>query len=141
MIKINWNEVDVYLQAGSTGTEVAALFGIHANTLYERCKLEQNCDFSEYRCQKREKGLARIKLQQFEKALNGDTTMLIWLGKVYLEQSEKRNIESIGVTAINIIHTTVDDNGETLSTETIENVNMVNCNRNTSNFNETPKRL
>lgn len=126
MIKINWEQVDVYLQAGSTGTEVSALFGIHPNTLYERCKLEQNCDFSEYRSQKREKGIARIRLQQFEKAMNGDTTMLIWLGKNYLDQSEKRNIESIGVTAINIIHTTVDEHGETLSTETIENVNGTN---------------
>ena len=39
-IEINWKIVDQYLVAGATGTEVAAVLGIHPETLYNKCKKE-----------------------------------------------------------------------------------------------------
>ncbi len=127
MIKINWNEVDEYLQAGLNGIEISEMLGIHPDTLYLRCKVEQQTDFSDYKATKRAKGIGKLKIAQYQKALNGDTSMLIWLGKNDLNQSDKRNLQTSNLpTAINIVHTTIDEHGETLSTEIIENVNGTN---------------
>jgi len=45
---IDWKEVDKYLVAGATGTEVAAVLGIHPETLYGRCKEDHKIGFSDY---------------------------------------------------------------------------------------------
>jgi|32_taG_2_1085360.scaffolds.fasta_scaffold60507_2 hypothetical protein len=90
---IDWKEVDKYLVAGATGTEVAAMLGIHPDTLYLRCKEEHNIGFSDYLQQKREKGDSMLKLKQFEQAMEGDRGMLIWLGKNRLDQSDKKEIK------------------------------------------------
>lgn len=97
---IDWRDVDKYLIAGATGTEVASMLGIHPDTLYLRCKEEHNIGFSDYLQQKREKGDSMLKLKQFEQAMEGDRGMLIWLGKNRLDQSDKREVKhdaNIGV--------------------------------------------
>jgi len=90
---IDWREVDKYLVAGATGTEVAAVLGIHAHTLYKRCEEDHKISFSDYLQQKREKGDSMIKLKQFEQAMEGDRGMLVWLGKNRLNQSDKKEIK------------------------------------------------
>jgi len=91
--KIDWKEVDKYLVAGATGTEVAAVLGIHPETLYGRCKEEHKIGFSDYLQQKREKGDSMLKLKQFEQAMEGDRGMLVWLGKNRLNQSDKKEVK------------------------------------------------
>ncbi len=89
---INWDEVDQMLIAGSPGTEIADYYGIDKETLYNRCKKDNNIGFTDYLRQKRSKGDALIRKQQFAKALgltsNGDTSMMIWLGKNRLGQRD-----------------------------------------------------
>ncbi len=91
-LEIDWQLVDDLLIAGSHGTEVAAFLGIHPNTLYNRVKEKYKCDFCEYSQQKKSIGEAMIRKQQLHKALGltkeGDNTLLIWLGKQRLNQSE-----------------------------------------------------
>jgi len=41
----------------------------------------------------RENGRASLKRKQFEMAMKGDRTMLVWLGKQYLGQSDKRDYQ------------------------------------------------
>jgi hypothetical protein len=41
----------------------------------------------------RENGRASLKRKQFEMAMKGDRTMLVWLGKQYLSQTDKRDIQ------------------------------------------------
>jgi len=89
-ITISWSRVDRALIAGASGVQVAAMLGIHYNTLAAKCKEEKNCDFSEYLRQKREKGNEMLLSKQFEEAMSGDRGMLIWLGKQRLNQSDKR---------------------------------------------------
>jgi hypothetical protein len=93
-IPIDWIVVDDFLMAGSPGTEIADFFGIHANTLYNRIQEKYNCGFSEYCQQKKSSGEAMLRKQQFHKALgltkDGDNTLLIWLGKQRLGQTEKQ---------------------------------------------------
>ena len=91
---IDWKAVDRLLQAGCAGTQIAARLGIHANTLYERCRKEHDCDFSDYSQQKREHGETLLLEQQFTIAMQGDKTMLIWLGKQRLGQKERNANEN-----------------------------------------------
>ena len=86
---IDWTTATALLQAGCTGVQIASRFGIHPNTLYERCKKEHNCEFSEYSQQKREHGETLLLQKQFDAAMKGDKTMLIWLGKQRLGQKER----------------------------------------------------
>lgn len=85
---IEWDVVDQLLMAGCTGTEVAANFNIYPDTLYRRVQEEFAITFTEYAAKYEEKGKALIKLKQFEKALEKDNTLLIWVGKQRLGQRE-----------------------------------------------------
>lgn len=85
---ISWDEVDSYLQSGCKGTEVADILGIHPDTLYKRCQDEIGTTFSAYSQQKRAKGCAILQVAQFDLAIKGNATMLIWLGKQRLGQHE-----------------------------------------------------
>jgi hypothetical protein len=48
--------------------------------------------FAEYYRQKALGGRASLRRAQFATALKGNTAMLIWLGKQYLEQREQRDL-------------------------------------------------
>lgn len=94
---IDWEQVDTLLTAGCTGTEVAGYLGIHADTLYKRCEEEKLIGFTAYLQEKRSNGKALLRAKQYSKAMGktdtGDTTLLIWLGKVSLDQIESKKIE------------------------------------------------
>ena len=86
---IDWNKVDKYLQAQCDGVGIAGLLGIHQNTLYLACEEKFKISFSEYSAQKRGEGRELLRAKQFQSAMEGDKTMLVWLGKQYLGQREK----------------------------------------------------
>jgi hypothetical protein len=87
-IPIDLDTVDNMLMAGCLGTEIAEKFKMHPDTLYNRIQSEYNMAFSAYSALKRSLGDALLKVKQFEKACEKDNTMMIWLGKVRLEQRE-----------------------------------------------------
>lgn len=87
--KIDWAVVDMMLEAGCKGTEIAARLGIYNETLYDACKREHSTDFSAYSQQKRESGDALLREKQMELAKTGNLGMLIWLGKQRLGQADK----------------------------------------------------
>lgn len=93
-INIDWNKVDNALMAGASGQEIAALLGIHYNTLVNKVRDEKNCDFCEYKAQKRAKGDSILRAKQFDSALNGSIPMQIWLGKNRLGQTDKKEVVS-----------------------------------------------
>jgi hypothetical protein len=96
-INIDWNEVDKMLEAGCTGTEIAAALGMHPETLYGRCEQDNNIGFSDYSAQKRASGDRLLKVRQFAAAMAGNNVMLIWLGKQRLNQTEKQEIKTADV--------------------------------------------
>ena len=87
---IDWNRVDELLEADCEGTEIAAHLGLVPDTLYKRCQEDNKLRFSDYLRQKKAKGNSLLKEKQFEKALSGDSGMLVWLGKNRLNQADKR---------------------------------------------------
>lgn len=86
---IDWNKVDRLLEAGCLTTEIAAHFGIARDSLYKRCRADHNCDFSTYSQQKKAKGESLLRAVQFKSAMDGNTTMQVWLGKQRLGQRDK----------------------------------------------------
>ncbi len=96
--EINWQYVDSLLEGGCSGVEIASEIGINPNTLYARCVIDNNIEFSVYSQQKSAKGEAKLRMQQYRKALGlteaGDNTMLVWLGKNRLNQREHKEDNS-----------------------------------------------
>lgn len=89
-VKIDWGEASRLAQAGASGVQISAYFGIHYNTLVSRCRRDNKCDISDFFQQNKSKGDVLILAKQFEAAIKDkDKTMLIWLGKQRLGQKEK----------------------------------------------------
>ena len=86
---IDWKRVDELLEADCEGTEIAAYLGLEPNTLYRRCIADHKIVFSKYLQEKKARGNSLLKEKQFKIAKGGDKTMLIWLGKQRLGQSDK----------------------------------------------------
>lgn len=87
--QIDWKKVDAMLEAHCNGTEIAAQFGMHPDTFYKRVEKEYNMGFSEYFQQKKATGKSNLKFAQYKKALGGNTSIQIWLGKNWLGQREE----------------------------------------------------
>jgi len=91
-IEIDWKKVDEFLISGSPITEIAGYFGACRKTLYNRFEKEFGYSLSTHSKQKRQKGETILRAHQYAKALGltekGDNTLLIWLGKTRLKQTE-----------------------------------------------------
>jgi len=100
-IEINWANVDKFLQAQCNGAQIATFMGIHPDTLYGACERDKRMGFSAYSQQKKAEGKELIRLKQFQLAVTGegDKSMLIWLGKQYLEQADKKEVKKEDITA------------------------------------------
>ena len=85
---IDWELVDKLLLAGCNGTQICPYFNMHYNTFYNRFQDHHGIGFSDYQCIKRSQGDSMLLTAQFDKAVSGDNTMLVWLGKNRLEQKE-----------------------------------------------------
>ena len=111
--EIDWDQVDDLLTAGCKGTEVAAFLGIHPDTFYGRVESKYGLGFSAYLQQKRSKGDALIRAQQFAKSIGltkkGDNMMLIWLGKNRLEQNDNDQKFDGAITINTIDYSKADD--------------------------------
>lgn len=88
-VKINWDEFDKLCAICCTQVEIASWFDCSVDTIERAVKREKATSFAEYYAQKASKGRISLRRQQWQMALRGDKTMLIWLGKQHLQQSEK----------------------------------------------------
>ena len=87
---IDWNELDKLLAIHCTQSEICAWLDVCEDTLNARCKEEKDMTFSEYSKQKTRVGKMSLRRRQYVKAVEeGNTTMLIWLGKQWLGQTDK----------------------------------------------------
>ena len=88
---IDWKKVNRMLEEGCLGTEVAAYLGVTPETFYDRVKDKFGICFSQYMQEKKSAGDSFLRSKQFQIALEGDKTMLIWLGKQRLKQREPKD--------------------------------------------------
>ena len=89
---IDWEAVDKLCALQCTGEEIAGFLKVDYDTLNARVKEAFGLAFSDYFAQKRGNGKVSLRRKQYEKALAGDTTMLIWLGKQYLGQKDQHGL-------------------------------------------------
>jgi hypothetical protein len=94
---INWDAVGKYFMAGASTYGVASLIGVTENCLRQRCRKDLGVEITEFKRLKLAEGNELLRARQFQMAMNGDRTMLVWLGKNRLGQSDKVNIEHDGL--------------------------------------------
>ena len=70
---------------GCTNVEIASFFGCSPDLLEK--------SYSEFITKGREKGIIRLRQLQWKVAEQGNVSMLIWLGKQVLGQSDKQEFE------------------------------------------------
>lgn len=69
--------------------EVADFFDCSEDTIERWCKRVYKSTFADTYKRKSSRGRMSIRRKQFEVAMQGNTTMLVWLGKQYLGQADK----------------------------------------------------
>ncbi len=94
MVQLDLEQVETLAGIQCTDYEIALVMGVSAKTI-ERRKASDPAFLSAYekgRCG----GRMSLRKWQFESAKGRNTTMLIWLGKQYLGQSDKADMTSGG---------------------------------------------
>jgi len=91
---IDWEQVDRLCHIQCTGPEIAAVLDLDRSTLEKRCKKDHRVNLSAYIKEKSSQGRMSLRRWQFEAARKGNPALLIWLGKQYLEQSDKHEVDS-----------------------------------------------
>jgi len=84
---LDTEKVEQLASFGCTNTEIASFFGCSENTIRR--------SYGEFLTKGRDKGKIRLRQLQWKAAETGNTSMLIWLGKQLLAQTDKQEIEMI----------------------------------------------
>ena len=90
--QIAWAQVNKLCEIQATAEEIALVIGVSSDTLARACKAEKKMGIAEYIAEKRRKGFVSLRRKQFQKAMSGNVVMLIWLGKQWLGQTDRREI-------------------------------------------------
>ena len=92
-LDIDMNQVVVFGRMKATYETMADFLEVSKRTI-ERYMVDEESEF----CRSYKKGLADCKLKlseaQMQLALNGNATMLVWLGKQHLGQKDKQEIDN-----------------------------------------------
>lgn len=105
MAKIDWEQVDSMCAIHCTGEEQAGVLGVDYDTLNSACKRDNGLGFSDYFAQKSSSGKMSLRRRQYTLAMEGNATMMVWLGKNWLGQTDKSEITqtSTSITGIKLI--------------------------------------
>ena len=76
-----------------TEKEIAAFFDVSEDTILRWCRRTYGAKFADVFADKRQLGKISLRRSQWKLAQN-DTKMAIWLGKQYLDQTDKREVKS-----------------------------------------------
>lgn len=97
LIDIDWVEFEKLCAMHCTQEEIADWFRCTMDTIQNRCKIQYGKDFFEVYQEKKGTGKISLRRKQWQVALGGNITMLIWLGKQYLNQKDTNRTELAGV--------------------------------------------
>lgn len=87
--EIDWEDFDKLCGIQCTQEEIAAWFGVSVDTIERAVKRKFKKGFAEFFKQKKQKGKISLRRVMYQKAQDGNTTMLIWLSKNYLGMTDK----------------------------------------------------
>ena len=83
--EIDTKQIEQLASFGCTNTEIASFFGCDESLIRK--------SYSEFLTKGRDKGKIKLRQLQWRSAEKGNTSMLIWLGKQLLAQTDKQEIE------------------------------------------------
>jgi len=85
---IDWEMVDRLCNIHCKGEEIAAALCMSYDSLARHCESEKGVGFADYIKEKSATGRSSLRRRQWEAAESGNVTMLIWLGKQHLDQTD-----------------------------------------------------
>lgn len=85
----DWQQVEQMCAIHCRKEEICAIIGVSEDTLERRIKEKYGIRYAEYFEQKSSGGKMSLRRRQYTQAMDGNTTMLIWLGKQWLGQSDE----------------------------------------------------
>jgi hypothetical protein len=98
-VKLEWGQFDKLCRMHCTLVEIAGWFDCSEDTIERAVVKEKGEGFADYHKKHKGKGKVSLRRVQWQMALGGkddagvfhrpDKTMMIWLGKQYLDQSDK----------------------------------------------------
>jgi len=94
--QINWEEFDKLCHIQCTLEEIACWYDCSMDTIERAVKREHGVTFAEHWKVKASTGRISLRRSQWQLAMKGDRVMLIWLGKQYLGQQDKRDVQVSG---------------------------------------------
>lgn len=86
---IDWETVKKLCAIHCTGEEIASIVDVSYDTLERHIKAEFAMSFADFYKKHSSNGKMSLRRKQYEVAMSGNTTMLVWLGKQYLGQTDK----------------------------------------------------
>ena len=86
---IDYTKLDAMCAIHCTGEECASILGVSYEHLNNQLKKDGNFGFLEYFKEKGANGKMSLRRKQYDQAMSGNSTMLIWLGKQWLGQTDK----------------------------------------------------
>ncbi len=92
-IAINWDQLAILAGLHCTQEEAAGYLGVSVQTLTNRYALEHEDEtFGDFMRRHRDSGKAKLRVMQLESAKAGSVPMQIFLGKNWLNQSDKQEV-------------------------------------------------
>jgi hypothetical protein len=92
-IEIDMEELNKLCSIHCTLSEIAGWFDCSEDTIERRIREKYDRTFAEHRDKKAGKGKISLRRRQYQAAMEGNTTMLVWLGKNWLDQTDKQDID------------------------------------------------
>lgn len=94
--EINKNLFENLCEIQCTKEDICTVLGCNEKTLTRWCKDTYKLSFYDIYKKKSETGKSSLRRLQWKSAKKGNATMLIWLGKQYLGQSDKQEVINSG---------------------------------------------
>jgi len=91
-IEINWDEFKKLCLMQCTIAEIADWFKCSVDTIQKRCYEVKKTTFTAYFKKNASAGKISLRRAQFKSATGGNVSMLIWLGKQYLNQKDNPDL-------------------------------------------------
>ena len=92
-VKFDWEKLNIILRFGGTKKDSAEIMEVSEDTIERRIKKEYDMTFTEYKTQKMAYMRMKILQKQYEVAMRGNVSMLIWLGKQNCNQVDKQTLD------------------------------------------------
>ena len=91
---IDWDKVYKLMALHCTQEEIAGMMDIDIATLDYRIKHELDTTYTELFSKKSAEGKMSVRRRQYVAAMEGNPTMLVWIGKQWLKQVDKQEIST-----------------------------------------------